>query len=266
MRLLQTGRGGEWPLSRCRCQRTCAGSAEKHGVWIRCSRLRAYHSRASTSSRTPTCARASRRALRGPPHCRQPFPSATMHSPQEFSNWPTVPQLYIGGEFIGGCDITVRAASIQRAHVCAWRGHRPSPCARPAAGGAAPEWRAGRGAKKGGCQGLIGRLVPATSTRRTVARLEMPSSALPARSPPLPSCLVALVLRRVCAVVCVCAGVCAPVCGREAALSSIALSFPHPGARRSPASHSGVDRVVYIRAVRDTTLSPSDSHAQYGFT
>lgn len=99
----------------------------------------------------------------------------------------------------------------QRAHVCAWRGHRPSPCARPAAGGAAPEWRAGRGAEKGGCQGLIGRLVPATSTRRTVARLEMPSSALPARSPPLPSSLVALVLRRICAVVCVrwcvCAGV-----------------------------------------------------------
>ena len=24
---------------------------------------------------------------------------------KEFSNWPTVPQLYIGGEFIGGCDI-----------------------------------------------------------------------------------------------------------------------------------------------------------------
>ena len=22
-----------------------------------------------------------------------------------FSNWPTVPQLYVGGEFIGGCDI-----------------------------------------------------------------------------------------------------------------------------------------------------------------
>jgi len=22
-----------------------------------------------------------------------------------FSNWPTVPQLYIGGEFVGGCDI-----------------------------------------------------------------------------------------------------------------------------------------------------------------
>ena len=23
-----------------------------------------------------------------------------------FSNWPTIPQLYIKGEFIGGCDIT----------------------------------------------------------------------------------------------------------------------------------------------------------------
>jgi monothiol glutaredoxin len=22
-----------------------------------------------------------------------------------FSNWPTVPQLYVGGEFVGGCDI-----------------------------------------------------------------------------------------------------------------------------------------------------------------
>lgn len=24
---------------------------------------------------------------------------------KEFSNWPTIPQLYIGCEFIGGCDI-----------------------------------------------------------------------------------------------------------------------------------------------------------------
>lgn len=24
---------------------------------------------------------------------------------KEFSNWPTLPQLYIKGEFIGGCDI-----------------------------------------------------------------------------------------------------------------------------------------------------------------
>jgi monothiol glutaredoxin len=24
---------------------------------------------------------------------------------KDFSNWPTIPQLYIRGEFIGGCDI-----------------------------------------------------------------------------------------------------------------------------------------------------------------
>ncbi|CAM5768588.1 glutaredoxin [Labrys miyagiensis] len=25
---------------------------------------------------------------------------------KDFSNWPTVPQLYVKGEFVGGCDIT----------------------------------------------------------------------------------------------------------------------------------------------------------------
>ncbi len=25
---------------------------------------------------------------------------------KEFSSWPTIPQLYVKGEFIGGCDIT----------------------------------------------------------------------------------------------------------------------------------------------------------------
>ena len=24
---------------------------------------------------------------------------------KEFSNWPTIPQLYVKGEFVGGCDI-----------------------------------------------------------------------------------------------------------------------------------------------------------------
>jgi monothiol glutaredoxin len=24
---------------------------------------------------------------------------------KQFANWPTIPQLYVGGEFIGGCDI-----------------------------------------------------------------------------------------------------------------------------------------------------------------
>jgi len=26
---------------------------------------------------------------------------------KKFSNWPTIPQLYIGGKFVGGCDITL---------------------------------------------------------------------------------------------------------------------------------------------------------------
>jgi len=27
---------------------------------------------------------------------------------KEFSNWPTLPQLYINGKFIGGCDIVMQ--------------------------------------------------------------------------------------------------------------------------------------------------------------
>ena len=26
---------------------------------------------------------------------------------KDFSNWPTVPQLYVNGEFVGGCDIMI---------------------------------------------------------------------------------------------------------------------------------------------------------------
>lgn len=26
---------------------------------------------------------------------------------KEYSNWPTIPQVYINGEFIGGCDIMI---------------------------------------------------------------------------------------------------------------------------------------------------------------
>ena len=43
----------------------------------------ACRSRASTSWPTPSCARASRNSR----------------------NWPTIPQLYVKGEFVGGCDI-----------------------------------------------------------------------------------------------------------------------------------------------------------------
>ena len=24
---------------------------------------------------------------------------------KQFANWPTIPQLYVNGEFVGGCDI-----------------------------------------------------------------------------------------------------------------------------------------------------------------
>ena len=30
---------------------------------------------------------------------------ALRHGIKAFSDWPTVPQLYIKGEFVGGCDI-----------------------------------------------------------------------------------------------------------------------------------------------------------------
>lgn len=29
---------------------------------------------------------------------------------KEYSNWPTIPQLYIKGEFVGGCDIVIQLA------------------------------------------------------------------------------------------------------------------------------------------------------------
>lgn len=45
-------------------------------------------------------------------HMGVPFQTANvLEDPQlregikQFSNWPTVPQLYVKGEFIGGCDI-----------------------------------------------------------------------------------------------------------------------------------------------------------------
>ena len=28
------------------------------------------------------------------------------HGVKEYANWPTIPQLYVKGEFVGGCDIT----------------------------------------------------------------------------------------------------------------------------------------------------------------
>lgn len=33
-----------------------------------------------------------------------------------YSNWPTVPQLYVGGEFVGGCDIVTEMAGAGELH------------------------------------------------------------------------------------------------------------------------------------------------------
>ncbi len=45
-------------------------------------------------------------------HLNVPFNSANVledeglrEGVKQFSSWPTVPQLYVGGEFVGGCDI-----------------------------------------------------------------------------------------------------------------------------------------------------------------
>ena len=34
-------------------------------------------------------------------------PLCPLQGLKEFSNWPTFPQLYVGGELIGGCDIVL---------------------------------------------------------------------------------------------------------------------------------------------------------------
>ncbi len=35
---------------------------------------------------------------------------------KEYSSWPTVPQLYVGGEFVGGCDIITEMAGAGELH------------------------------------------------------------------------------------------------------------------------------------------------------
>jgi monothiol glutaredoxin len=47
-------------------------------------------------------------------HVGVPFRSANVLEDAElrdgikaYSNWPTIPQLYVGGEFVGGCDIVM---------------------------------------------------------------------------------------------------------------------------------------------------------------
>lgn len=58
-----------------------------------------------------------RRAV-GPCSCRGQRLGANKHdrydqsdAVQEHSNWPTYPQLYVGGELLGGCDIVLEMAA-----------------------------------------------------------------------------------------------------------------------------------------------------------
>ncbi|RMG90744.1 MAG: Grx4 family monothiol glutaredoxin [Zetaproteobacteria bacterium] len=47
---------------------------------------------------------------------------------KDYSNWPTIPQLYVGGEFIGGCDIVTEMyeSGELEALLAPYRGQNPS--------------------------------------------------------------------------------------------------------------------------------------------
>ncbi len=57
------------------------------------------------------------------------FPGILLHIPQsthcmqEFSNWPTFPQLFVNGELIGGCDIVLEMAETGELKVGSLQGH-----------------------------------------------------------------------------------------------------------------------------------------------
>jgi glutaredoxin-related protein len=46
--------------------------------------------------------RSPRRALQRPQRARE---RELRNGIKSYSNWPTIPQLYVKGEFVGGCDI-----------------------------------------------------------------------------------------------------------------------------------------------------------------
>ena len=52
-----------------------------------------------------------------------------------YSNWPTIPQLYVKGEFVGGCDIVremFQAGELQRCSTTrAWRARSPPDASSP---------------------------------------------------------------------------------------------------------------------------------------
>lgn len=48
---------------------------------------------------------------------------------KEFSNWPTIPQLYVAGEFVGGCDIA--REMFQSGELAALLAAKGIPCKQP---------------------------------------------------------------------------------------------------------------------------------------
>jgi glutaredoxin-related protein len=42
---------------------------------------------------------------RGLSRCQRARRSEIRQGIKEYANWPTIPQLYVNGEFVGGCDI-----------------------------------------------------------------------------------------------------------------------------------------------------------------
>ena len=49
---------------------------------------------------------------------------------KEFSNWPTIPQLYVKGEFVGGCDII--REMFQSGELAAFLSEKDVACKQPA--------------------------------------------------------------------------------------------------------------------------------------
>jgi monothiol glutaredoxin len=51
---------------------------------------------------------------------------------KEFSNWPTIPQLYVKGEFVGGCDIV--REMFQTGELATYMNEQGVPCQQPEKG------------------------------------------------------------------------------------------------------------------------------------
>lgn len=51
---------------------------------------------------------------------------------KDYANWPTIPQLYVKGEFVGGCDIV--REMFQTGELATYLGEQGVPCQQPEKG------------------------------------------------------------------------------------------------------------------------------------